>query len=405
VAVTYKGNVTSTGTSNATTGLLDIDVTALGLAADDFLIVAVARADQTTNLTAPTCGGNVTGSLTNDTDLYGNDTKDINAWTWSKKLTGADTLVRITTTTSAPLSYSIRAYSGLDATTQLDTAVVSNVGTNGSRPDPTAITTVTNNAKVVAFYFAAQTTDSAWTAPSGLSNWNQAGGSSNGRVGSGDADKTPAGSYDPAAVTGGTTSTSDSNAFAVYALRPNNAQTLTPSLFTSSQTFYAPTVSATYGLTPPLFTNGQTFYAPTVGRGTVALTPSLFTNSQTFFSASVSQGFLLQPALFTNSQSFFGPTVTPGGVSLSPSLFANTQTFHAATVTQTILLSPALFTNTQVFYSPQIVIDQTLLAGLFTNESGIFIPTVTYDRAFLRHRHRGRRSMDYGMPIYRNIRG
>ena len=42
------------------------------------------------------------------------------------------------------------------------------------------------------------------------------------------------------------------------------AQSLTPDLFTNTQTFFGPTVSATYALTPDLFTNTQTFYGPTV---------------------------------------------------------------------------------------------------------------------------------------------
>lgn len=45
------------------------------------------------------------------------------------------------------------------------------------------------------------------------------------------------------------------------------AQTLTPSLYTNTQTFFAPTVSATYNLAPALFTNTQTFYSATVISG------------------------------------------------------------------------------------------------------------------------------------------
>lgn len=45
------------------------------------------------------------------------------------------------------------------------------------------------------------------------------------------------------------------------------AQDLTPSLFTNSQTFHAPAVTATYALAPALVTNTQTFFAPTVSGG------------------------------------------------------------------------------------------------------------------------------------------
>lgn len=43
-------------------------------------------------------------------------------------------------------------------------------------------------------------------------------------------------------------------------------------------------------LTPSLFTNTQTFYGPTVTAGAVTLLPSLFTNANTFFGATVSGG-------------------------------------------------------------------------------------------------------------------
>jgi len=90
----------------------------------------------------------------------------------------------------------------------------------------------------------------------------------------------------------------------------SEAQSLTPSLFTNSQTFPAPTVSATYALTPSLFTNTQSFFAPTV-TNVWNILPGLFTNSQTFFSPTVTRGTVnLSPSLFTNSNTFFSPTVT-----------------------------------------------------------------------------------------------
>jgi hypothetical protein len=307
----------------------------------------------------------------------------------------------------------------VDQTTPLGgVTAVTATGFNGARPDCGSITTPASPSGCVIVGFGGQASalGTALTNPTttpfdatarytGVVSRTTA--TNNGSLGYGI--KTGVGAstaFDPSVWNGGQSTNTGSNGSLIFVLAPAvSTQTLTPSLFTNSQTFFAATVSATKTLTPSLFTNGQTFYAATVGRGTVTLTPSLFTNGQTFFSPTISQGFLLQPALFTNSQIFFAPTVTPGGVSLSPSLFTNTPTFYAATVTQTTELRPALVTNTQVFYSPQIVIDQTLLAGLFTNDNGFFPPTVTYDRAFLRHRHRGRRPLDYGMPIWRNIRG
>ena len=117
------------------------------------------------------------------------------------------------------------------------------------------------------------------------------------------------------------------------------SQTLTPSLFTNTQTFYAPTVApGARTLTPTLFTNTQTFYAPTVANasGPQTLTPSLFTNAQTFYAPTVSiTGGVqtLTPALFTNSQTFYAATVSqPSAQTLNPSLFTNAQTFFSCSV-------------------------------------------------------------------------
>lgn len=63
-------------------------------------------------------------------------------------------------------------------------------------------------------------------------------------------------------------------------------QTLTPALFTNTQTFYGPTVSSNYTIAPALFTNEQIFYQPTVVQAQT-LAPALFTNVQVFYSPSV----------------------------------------------------------------------------------------------------------------------
>lgn len=132
------------------------------------------------------------------------------------------------------------------------------------------------------------------------------------------------------------------------------AQNLTPALFTNSQSFFAPTVAATYALTAPLFTNSQTFFTPTVTVGAVTLAPSLFANSQTFYGPTVSATYALAPALFTNAQTFHAATVAAGGVSLAPALFTNAQIFYTPTIAvggaaQTLL--PAVFENAQTFFA------------------------------------------------------
>lgn len=125
-------------------------------------------------------------------------------------------------------------------------------------------------------------------------------------------------------------------------------------------------------LTPSLYTNSQTFYQPTVNRGAVTLTPSLYTNDQTFYSPDVTQtggAQNLDPSLYTNTQVFYDPTVT-ATYTLTPNLYTNTQTFFALTVTATYDLTPALYTNTQTFYQATVTQTgggQTLLPNLYTN--------------------------------------
>ena len=64
-------------------------------------------------------------------------------------------------------------------------------------------------------------------------------------------------------------------------------------------------VAGSVTLTPALFTNTNTFYTPTVVAGSVTLTPALFTNVNTFYSATLSYDQFLYPALFTNPNTFY----------------------------------------------------------------------------------------------------
>lgn len=91
-------------------------------------------------------------------------------------------------------------------------------------------------------------------------------------------------------------------------------------------------------LTPSLFTNSSTFYAPTVIPGAVALTPGLLSNTNVFYSATVSltgSTQTLTPARFDNANAFYAPTVAPGAVTLTPARFDNANAFYTATVTRT----------------------------------------------------------------------
>lgn len=86
----------------------------------------------------------------------------------------------------------------------------------------------------------------------------------------------------------------------------SGAQSLFPSLYSNSQTFYSPVVSIAGGLQtvfPPLISDTNVFYSATVSIvGTQNTFPSLFTNSSTFYAATVTRvpGFLT-PVLKNNT--------------------------------------------------------------------------------------------------------
>lgn len=65
--------------------------------------------------------------------------------------------------------------------------------------------------------------------------------------------------------------------------------------------------SAAQTLSPSLVTNNQTFYAPTATPGPVTVSPSLYTNNQTFYAPTATQtsGQTVYPSLFTNTNIFF----------------------------------------------------------------------------------------------------
>lgn len=178
--------------------------------------------------------------------------------------------------------------------------------------------------------------------------------------------------------------------------------TLTPSLFTNTNTLYAPTVTpGTITLAPSLFTNTNTFYGPevqpepdTISVGSV-FWPSLNPLTWSYGGLLSTKGWFdpllieaatpgtptLYPALFTNTNAFYSPTITTGSVTLTPSSFTNTNTFYSPTVSQggsTQTLTPLLFTNSNAFFSPTVTAGAvTLSPGLFTNANTFFAPTVT----------------------------
>jgi hypothetical protein len=254
--ITAKGTPI-TGTMVGNGGAVVIDVSSLGLASGDFVIFSVCF-NIASDIAALSLTGNVSGAFTNDCDLYANGTTgDVNGWSYSKRLTGADTSLSFGTTTNPTYSgsYVIRAYSGVLG---FDATATTATGTTTDRANPPSITPVTTGAKIVAAYFGAQGANTAWTTPTGISNFSQTSVLTSGsglyaRVGSGDADWTT-GAFDPAAITaGGNNGVSDSWGAITYALQPSSVGTTQPT-FKSVGTF---TATSTTSLSVPWGTHAS----------------------------------------------------------------------------------------------------------------------------------------------------
>ena len=97
--------------------------------------------------------------------------------------------------------------------------------------------------------------------------------------------------------------------------------------------------AGTQTLTPSLYTNSNTFYAATVTPGAVTLAPARYDNTNQFYSPTVSYSNTLVPGLLTNTNEFYSPTVSAPYVIvqyLLPGLFVNSNQFFQATVSQLV---------------------------------------------------------------------
>lgn len=358
-----QGTTTADGSGN-----LAVSLTGLTIAHGDVLFFATTAANTSSNFTLAG-SGNSSGALTEPKDLYANDTRDSNFYSGlAIQPATPDTTITVTGYDAARnVAYIVVQYRGVDTTDPTDVAATTATGTNTALADPPSITPSTSDAKIVVAYSG--TVITSWTAPTDVDNYlEQEAGISDTRLGVGDKNWT-SGTFDPAVLTGTGDSTSNSWAAATYALKPAATQTLTPSLFTNSNSFFTHTISSgVQDIAPNLFTNSQTFYSPTVAPGPITLTPSLVTNSQTFYSPTVTSLYTLSPSLVTNNQAFYSPTVTatytlapslltdgdnffsptviPGATTLTVSFITNNQTFYGATITTgPVDMSPALFNN------------------------------------------------------------
>lgn len=102
----------------------------------------------------------------------------------------------------------------------------------------------------------------------------------------------------------------------IFTAAPSGAQTLTPALFTNTNTFYLTTITQTG---PPQ-----------------SLLPSLYSNVNTFYAATVAASNEITPDLYDNTNVFYSPIVTiaGGAQTLLPPFYINTNVFYSATVSQ-----------------------------------------------------------------------
>ena len=145
----------------------------------------------------------------------------------------------------------------------------------------------------------------------------------------------------------------------IFTAAPSGTQTLIPSLFTNTNTFYLTTITQTG---PPQF-----------------LLPSLYSNVNTFYAATVTASNTLAPDRYDNTNVFYAATVAASNA-IIPARYDNINVFYAASVSATNTLAPARYDNDNEFYSPIVTITggpQTLLPPFYINTNIFYSPTVS----------------------------
>lgn len=164
----------------------------------------------------------------NGVDYFANDTRDANV-SFNYKIMGAipDTSVTVRGFNNAANGGAtvVQVWRNADQTTPLDVAMTAVTNNNGARPDSPSITPLTSGAVVLSAGFGTgDTTPLGFTAPTGYGNavTAQGAGSSYGANAVVASKSWAGGAEDPAAWTGGETTTSDSRGAASIAIRPGN---------------------------------------------------------------------------------------------------------------------------------------------------------------------------------------
>ena len=215
------GTAVSSSTSTATPSFSLTSLTG-GLASapsvGDIVIACIAFKDTADrNIQCTTSG------YTEVADLFANSSNDSHLGVYRKVLTEADTSVAFQLEVARTSRFAVHVWRNINPTPLDATRTV--VASNSSGvPNAPSITTVTDNAIVIAVGAAAGSSGSAQlsnlTVPSGMENFFQVNASTDSCIGIASIARPSAGAYDPPAFGGGAGATSNSFCAVTLALRP-----------------------------------------------------------------------------------------------------------------------------------------------------------------------------------------
>lgn len=217
----------ASASNGANSNNYSVDLSGLGIQANDLVVVATGFTGNGIDPAAITCVGDQSGSYSlNTSDSNGSDTWDTCFKLFYKKM-GATPDSTLSMTGSAGATYGgatvVHIWRGIDTTSPIDTTGTVANAINTGRGNAPAITPTATGAVIIACGVGAQAPGgSAYTVPTGMqhgvSYYRDASTSGCGVWMA--SDTWVSGSYDPAAITGGSDSTNASCISQTIALKP-----------------------------------------------------------------------------------------------------------------------------------------------------------------------------------------
>lgn len=217
-----SGNDANGGTATANLNSLSAGTTQT----DDVVVVAVWNEQSSTDINFSLNEG----GWTKQADVWGDDNVDANLGVFTKVMGGTpDTSVSYTGTSTGGEGVIIIAevWRGVDTTTPMDAAATTSGVADGGNPDAPSITTVTNDAVVIAIGCHQQAGFTP-TVPTNYSNQVYVEVSGGGSLGMVNRTITTAGAENPGAWTNWSATATRAVATATLALRPASASSGNP---------------------------------------------------------------------------------------------------------------------------------------------------------------------------------